>query len=133
MKYKGEEIKNMKKSIKALVLILIISTAFTSCTSDETPTPTPIDFREAAEGTFQRYKLPLQLTFVRDTSSAGNMVVLDYETGDTAAIMFIIMETMEGFTYGFENDLTVGRYSEVDDMHTLVEPDGIEQYFLRIN
>ena len=125
----------MKKSIKALVALLIISTAFTSCTSDETPTPTPapIDFRDAAEGTFESDFAPIRLVFVKDPDSVGRMLVLDYETNEVNAVMFIIMETMEGFTYGFKDDVMLGRYNKVEDTHTLVEPDNTEWYFLRVN
>ena len=125
----------MKKSIKALVALLIISTAFTSCTSDETstPTPAPIDIRDAAEGTFQSDFAPIRLVFVKDQDSVGQMLLLDYETNEVNAVMFIIMETMEGFTYGFKDDVMLGRYNKVEDTHTLVEPDNTEWYFLRVN
>ena len=125
----------MKKSIKALVALLIISTAFTSCTSDETstPTPAPIDIRDAAEGTFQSDFAPIRLVFEKSQDSIGQMLLLDYETNEVNAVMFIIMETMDGFTYGFKNDVMVGRYNKVEDTHTLVEPDNTEWYFLRVN
>ena len=125
----------MKKSIKALVALLIISTAFTSCTSDETPTPTPapIDFRDAAEGTFESDFAPIRLVFVKDPDSVGRMLVLDYETNEINAVMFIIMETRNGFTYGFENDVMTGRYNKIEDTHTLVEPNNTEWFFLRVN
>ena len=125
----------MKKSIKALVALLITSTAFTSCTSDETPTPTPtpIDIRDAAEGTFESDFAPIRLVFVKDQDSVGQMLLLDYETNEVNAVMFIIMETMEGFTYGFKDDVMLGRYNKVEDTHTLVEPDNTEWYFLRVN
>ena len=125
----------MKKSIKALVALLIISTAFTSCTSENnsTPTPAPIDIRDAAEGTFQSDFAPIRLVFVKDQDSVGQMLLLDYETNEVNAVMFIIMETMEGFTYGFKDDVMLGRYNKVEDTHTLVEPDNTEWYFLRVN
>ena len=125
----------MKKSIKALVALLIISTAFTSCTSDgtSTPTPAPIDIRDAAEGTFQSDFAPIRLVFEKSQDSIGQMLLLDYETNEVNAVMFIIMETMDGFTYGFKNDVMVGRYNKVEDTHTLVEPDNTEWYFLRVN
>ena len=125
----------MKKSIKALVALLIISTAFTSCTSDETstPTPAPIDIRDAAEGTFQSDFAPIRLVFVKDQDSVGQMLLLDYETNEVNAVMFIIMETRNGFTYGFENDVMTGRYNKIEDTHTLVEPDNTEWFFLRVN
>ena len=125
----------MKKSIKALVALLIISTAFTSCTSENnsTPTPAPIDIRDAAEGTFQSDFAPIRLVFEKSQDSIGQMLLLDYETNEVNAVMFIIMETMDGFTYGFKNDAMVGRYNKVEDTHTLVEPDNTEWYFLRVN
>tara|TARA_R110001606_G_scaffold363883_1_gene518160 strand:+ start:241 stop:618 length:378 start_codon:yes stop_codon:yes gene_type:complete len=125
----------MKKSIKALVALLIISTAFTSCTSDETstPTPAPIDIRDAAEGTFQSDFAPIRLVFEKSQDSIGQMLLLDYETNEVNAVMFIIMETMDGFTYGFKDDVMLGRYNKVEDTHTLVEPDNTEWYFLRVN
>ena len=125
----------MKKSIKALVALLIISTAFTSCTSDETstPTPAPIDIRDAAEGTFQSDFAPIRLVFEKSQDSIGQMLLLDYETNEVNAVMFIIMETREGFTYGFKDDVMLGRYNKVEDTHTLVEPDNTEWYFLRVN
>ena len=125
----------MKKSIKALVALLIISTAFTSCTSDETPTPTPapIDIRDVAEGTFESDFAPIRLVFVKDPDSVGRMLVLDYETNEVNAVMFIIMETRNGFTYGFENDVMTGRYNKIEDTHTLVEPNNTEWFFLRVN
>ena len=125
----------MKKSIKALVALLIISTAFTSCTSENnsTPTPAPIDIRDAAEGTFQSDFAPIRLVFVKDQDSVGQMLLLDYETNEVNAVMFIIMETREGFTYGFKDDVMLGRYNKVEDTHTLVEPDNTEWYFLRVN
>ena len=125
----------MKKSIKALVALLIISTAFTSCTSENnsTPTPAPIDIRDAAEGTFQSDFAPIRLVFVKDQDSVGQMLLLDYETNEVNAVMFIIMETREGFTYGFKDDVMLGRYDKVEDTHTLVEPDNTEWYFLRVN
>ena len=125
----------MKKSIKALVALLIISTAFTSCTSENnsTPTPAPIDIRDAAEGTFQSDFAPIRLVFVKDQDSVGQMLLLDYETNEVNAVMFIIMETRNGFTYGFENDVMTGRYNKIEDTHTLVEPDNTEWFFLRVN
>mgnify|MGYP003644698713 FL=1 len=125
----------MKKSIKALVALLIISTAFTSCTSENnsTPTPAPIDIRDAAEGTFQSDFAPIRLVFEKSQDSIGQMLLLDYETNEVNAVMFIIMETMEGFTYGFKDDVMLGRYNKVEDTHTLVEPDNTEWYFLRVN
>ena len=125
----------MKKSIKALVALLIISTAFTSCTSENnsTPTPAPIDIRDAAEGTFQSDFAPIRLVFEKSQDSIGQMLLLDYETNEVNAVMFIIMETREGFTYGFKDDVMLGRYNKVEDTHTLVEPDNTEWYFLRVN
>tara|TARA_R110002126_G_scaffold289215_1_gene443807 strand:- start:3348 stop:3725 length:378 start_codon:yes stop_codon:yes gene_type:complete len=125
----------MKKSIKALVALLIISTAFTSCTSENnsTPTPAPIDIRDAAEGTFQSDFAPIRLVFEKSQDSIGQMLLLDYETNEVNAVMFIIMETMDGFTYGFKDDVMLGRYNKVEDTHTLVEPDNTEWYFLRVN
>tara|TARA_R110000744_G_scaffold318281_1_gene424757 strand:- start:79 stop:456 length:378 start_codon:yes stop_codon:yes gene_type:complete len=125
----------MKKSIKALVALLIISIAFTSCTSDETstPTPTPIDIRDAAEGIFQSDFAPIRFVFEKSQDSVGKMLVLDYESNEVNAVMFIIMETRDGFTYGFEDDVLVGRYDKNEDMHTLIEPDNTEWYFLRVD
>ena len=126
----------MKKSIKALVLLAIISAAFTSC-KEETPTPvfspTPIDIRDAAEGTFESDFAPIRLVFEKSQDSIGQMLLLDYETNEVNAVMFIIMETMNGFTYGFKDDVMLGRYDKVEDTHTLVEPDNTEWYFLRVN
>ena len=124
----------MKKSIKALVLLAIISAAFTSCKEEtSTPTPAPIDIRDAAEGTFESDFAPIRLVFEKSQDSIGQMLVLDYETNEVNAVMFIIMETMEGFTYGFKDDVMLGRYDKVEDTHTLVEPDNTEWYFLRVN
>ena len=124
----------MKKSIKALVLLAIISAAFTSCKEEtSTPTPAPIDIRDAAEGIFQSDFAPIRLVFEKSQDSIGQMLVLDYETNEVNAVMFIIMETMEGFTYGFKDDVMLGRYDKVEDTHTLVEPDNTEWYFLRVN
>ena len=61
------------------------------------------------------------------------MLLLDYETNEVNAVMFIIMETMDGFTYGFKNDKMVGRYDKNEDTHTLIEPDTTEWLFLRDN
>ena len=124
----------MKKSIKALVLLAIISAAFTSCKEEtSTPTPAPIDIRDAAEGSFQSDFAPIRLVFEKSQDSIGQMLLLDYETNEVNAVMFIIMETMEGFTYGFKDDVMLGRYDKVEDTHTLVEPDNTEWYFLRVN
>ena len=124
----------MKKSIKALVLLAIISAAFTSCKEEtSTPTPAPIDIRDAAEGTFESDFAPIRLVFEKSQDSIGQMLLLDYETNEVNAVMFIIMETMEGFTYGFKDDVMLGRYDKVEDTHTLVEPDNTEWYFLRVN
>ena len=124
----------MKKSIKALVLLAIISAAFTSCKEEtSTPTPAPIDIRDAAEGTFQSDFAPITFVFEKSQDSIGQMLVLDYETNEVNAVMFIIMETMDGFTYGFKDDVMLGRYDKVEDTHTLVEPDNTEWYFLRVN
>ena len=124
----------MKKSIKALVLLAIISAAFTSCKEEtSTPTPAPIDIRDAAEGIFQSDFAPIRLVFEKSQDSIGQMLVLDYETNEVNAVMFIIMETRNGFTYGFKDDVMLGRYDKVEDTHTLVEPDNTEWYFLRVN
>ena len=124
----------MKKSIKALVLLAIISAAFTSCKEEtSTPTPAPIDIRDAAEGTFESDFAPIRLVFEKSQDSIGQMLVLDYETNEVNAVMFIIMETRNGFTYGFKDDVMLGRYDKVEDTHTLVEPDNTEWYFLRVN
>lgn len=126
----------MKQTIKTIVALLIIGMSFTACTKDESPTPapTPIDIRDAAEGTFQ-WDSPfnLALVFVKDPDSVGNMLVLDYESNEVNAVMFIIMETRDGFTYGFENDSIVGRYDKKEDTHTLTEPNGREYLLLREN
>ena len=124
----------MKKSIKALVILAIISAAFTSCKEEtSTPTPAPIDIRDAAEGIFQSDFAPIRLVFEKSQDSIGQMLVLDYETNEVNAVMFIIMETRNGFTYGFKDDVMLGRYDKVEDTHTLVEPDNTEWYFLRVN
>tara|TARA_R110001632_G_scaffold124828_2_gene237947 strand:- start:73 stop:450 length:378 start_codon:yes stop_codon:yes gene_type:complete len=125
----------MKNTIKTIAALLIIGMSFTACTKEESPTPTPapIDFRDAAEGSFKSDFAPITLVFVKDPDSVGKMLVLDYESNEVNAVMFIIMETRDGFTYGFEDDDLVGRYDKNEDTHTLTEPDGTEWLFLRAN
>ena len=125
----------MKKTIKTIAALLIIGMSFTACTKEESPTPTPapIDFRDAAEGSFKSDFAPITLVFEKSQDSIGQMLLLDYETNEVNAVMFIIMETMEGFTYGFKNDVMTGRYNKVKDTHTLIEPNNTEWNFLRLN
>ncbi len=124
----------MKNTFKTIAALLIIGMSFTACTKDESPTPTPpIDIRDAAEGSFKSDFAPITLVFVKDPYSVGKMLVLDYETKEVNAVMFIIMETRDGFTYGFENDSIVGRYDKKEDTHTLTEPNGREYLLLRVN
>ena len=124
----------MKQTIKTIVALLIIGMSFTACTKEESPTPTPpIDIRDAAEGSFKSDFAPITLVFEKSQDSIGQMLLLDYETNEVNAVMFIIMETMDGFTYGFKNDSMVGRYDKNEDTHTLTEPDGTEWFFLRAN
>ena len=126
----------MKKTFKTIAALLIIGMSFTACTKDEAPTPTPapIDIRDAAEGIFQitQGNDTVQFEFVKN-DSIGQMLILDPETNDVRATMFIIMETMDGFTYGLKDDIFTGRYDKNEDMHTLTEPQGEEWYFLRVN
>ena len=130
----------MKNTIKTIAALLIIGMSFTACTKEEVQ-PSPIsfpyppshhDFRDAAEGTFQ-WDSPFNLAFVfvKDLDSVGKMLVLDYESNEVTAVMFIIMETRDGFTYGFENDSAVGRYDKNEDTHTIT--DGREFLLLRVN
>tara|TARA_R110001632_G_scaffold70241_2_gene163715 strand:+ start:7787 stop:8167 length:381 start_codon:yes stop_codon:yes gene_type:complete len=125
----------MKNTFKTLLTLLVLSTLFTSCTQESTPTPTPatIDIRDAAEGTFQSDFAPIRLVFVKDPDSVGQMLVLDYQTNEVNAVMFIIKETRDGFTYGFENDVMTGRYNKIEDTHTLLEPNGTEWFFPRLD
>lgn len=124
----------MKQTIKTIAALLIIGMSFTACTKEESPTPTPpIDIRDAAEGSFKSDFAPITLVFEKSQDSIGQMLLLDYETNEVNAVMFIIMETMDGFTYGFKNDAMVGRYDKNEDKHTLIEPDGTEWFFLRDN
>ena len=124
----------MKQTIKTIAALLIIGMSFTACTKDESPTPTPpIDIRDAAEGSFKSDFAPITLVFEKSQDSIGQMLLLDYQTNEVNAVMFIIMETMDGFTYGFKNDAMVGRYDKNEDTHTLTEPDGTEWFFLRDN
>lgn len=123
----------MKNTFKTIAALLIIGMSFTACTKDESPTPTPpIDIRDAAEGSFKSDFAPITLVFEKSQDSIGQMLLLDYETNEVNAVMFIIMETMDGFTYGFKNDAMVGRYDKNEDKHTLIEPDGTEWLFLRV-
>ena len=123
----------MKNTFKTIVALLIIGMSFTACTKDESPTPAPIDIRDAAEGSFKSDFAPITLVFAKDPDSVGKMLVLDYESNEVNAVMFIIMETRDGFTYGFEDDDFVGRYDKNEDTHTLIEPDGTEWFFPRDN
>ena len=123
----------MKQTIKTIAALLIIGMSFTACTKEESPTPAPIDFRDAAEGTFQSDWAPIKFVFEKSQDSVGKMLLLDYESNEVNAVMFIIMETRDGFTYGFEDDAEVGRYDKNEDTHTLTEPDGTEWLFLRAN
>ena len=124
----------MKQTIKTIAALLIIGMSFTACTKEESPTPTPpIDIRDAAEGSFKSDFAPITLVFEKSQDSIGQMLLLDYQTNEVNAVMFIIMETMDGFTYGFKNDAMVGRYDKNEDTHTLTEPDGTEWFFLRDN
>ena len=123
----------MKQTIKTIAALLIIGMSFTACTKDESPTPAPIDIRDAAEGTFQSDFAPIKFVFEKSQDSIGQMLLLDYESNEVNAVMFIIMETMDGFTYGFKDDVMLGRYDKNEDTHTLTEPDGTEWLFLRAN
>ena len=123
----------MKQTIKTIAALLIIGMSFTACTKEESPTPAPIDIRDAAEGTFKSDFAPITFVFEKSQDSIGQMLLLDYESNEVNAVMFIIMETMDGFTYGFKDDVMLGRYNKVEDTHTLVEPDNTEWYFLRVN
>ena len=123
----------MKQTIKTIAALLIIGMSFTACTKDESPTPAPIDIRDAAEGTFKSDFAPITFVFEKSQDSIGQMLLLDYQTNEINAVMFIIMETMDGFTYGFKDDVMVGRYDKNEDTHTLTEPDGTEWFFLRAN
>ena len=123
----------MKNTFKTIAALLIIGMSFTACTKHESPTPTPapIDIRDAAEGTFKSDFAPITFVFEKSQDSIGQMLLLDYESNEVNAVMFIIMETMDGFTYGFKDDAIVGRYDKNEDTHTLTEPDGTEWFFLR--
>ena len=125
----------MKNTFKTIAALLIIGMSFTACTKDESPTltPAPIDFRDAAEGTFKSDFAPITFVFEKSQDSIGQMLLLDYESNEVNAVMFIIMETMDGFTYGFKDEVMVGRYDKNEDTHTLTEPDGTEWLFLRAN
>ena len=125
----------MKQTIKTIAALLIIGMSFTACTKDESPTPTPapIDIRDAAEGSFKSDFVNITLVFEKSQDSIGQMLLLDYQTNEINAVMFIIMETRDGFTYGFKDDDFVGRYDKNEDTHTLIEPDGTEWFFLRDN
>ena len=124
----------MKNTIKTIAALLIIGMSFTACTKEESPTPTPpIDIRDAAEGTFESDIAPIKFVFEKSQDSIGQMLLLDYESNEVNAVMFIIMETMDGFTYGIKDDVIVGRYDKNEDTHTLTEPDGTEWLFLRAN
>ena len=123
----------MKQTIKTIAALLIIGMSFTACTKEESPAPAPIDIRDAAEGTFKSDFAPITFVFEKSQDSIGQMLLLDYQTNEINAVMFIIMETMDGFTYGFKDDVMVGRYDKNEDTHTLTEPDGTEWLFLRAN
>ena len=101
----------MKNTFKTLLTLLVLSTLFTSCTHSQRLAP--FDIRDAAEGTFQGDIAPIKFVFVKDPDSVGQMLVLDYETGYTIAVMFIITETRDGFTYGFEDYVTTGSYNKI--------------------
>ena len=122
----------MKKTIKTIAALLIIGMSFTACTKDESPTPAPIDIRDAAEGSFKLDFVNITFVFVKDPYSVGKMLL--QSGGDRPdKVIFIIMETRDGFTYGFEDDDFVGRYDKNEDTHTLSDPNGREFLLLRTN
>ncbi len=127
----------MKNTIKTLLTLLVLSTLFTSC-KESVPEidfgdEETVDARDAAEGTFQSDFAPIRLVFIKDQDSAGQMLLLDYDTKEVNAVLFNIVETAYGFTYGFKNDAMTGRYSKIEDTHTLVEPNNTEWFFSRID
>ena len=128
----------MKKSIKALVLLAIISAAFTSCKEEtSTPTPTPIDIRDVAEGIFQATQGndTIQFEFVKNDSIQDQMEILDVgERQGIVASILDIVETEEGFEYTITEDDATGSYSKATDAHTIVIPNEDNDWvFERVN
>jgi hypothetical protein len=125
----------MTNTFKTLLTLLVLSTLFTSC-KESAPQIDFVDEREdirdAAEGTFLSDFAPINLVFVKDPDSVGQMLVLDYETSYVNGVMFDITETRDGFTYRFKNDVMTGRYNKIEDTHILVEINGTEWFFSRV-
>tara|TARA_R110000796_G_scaffold3329_1_gene13111 strand:+ start:238 stop:636 length:399 start_codon:yes stop_codon:yes gene_type:complete len=132
----------MKRSIKALILLAIISAAFTSC-KEETSTPTTlveIDIRDAAVGIFEATQGTdtIQFEFVKHDSIQDQMEVLDVVEGDGRQGLLVnilgIVETVDGFEYTLDEDNATGTYSKVTDAHTLVIPNEDQDWvFNRVN
>jgi len=116
----------MKRTIKVLSALLILGTAFTSCTKDEaqtTPEPTPIpvlelDIRDSAVGIFtaEFERESITFRFVKDTVGDG-MYVLDLDSNMPLADIVDIEESEAGFTYYLDEDNITGEFNIEDDRH----------------
>ena len=133
----------MKKSIKALVLLAIISAAFTSCkeeTPTPTPTPAPIDIRDAAVGVFEATLDgdTIQFEFVKHDSIQDRMEILEVaERGGRQGLVVNILdivETVDGFEYILNEDDATGNYNKATDAHTIIIPSEDQDWvFNRVN
>ena len=127
---------------KVLVTLLTIGVAFTSCTTDETPTPAPtpiveVDIRDAAEGIFQAELdgETIQFKFLKNDSIQDQMILQEVEDGvegDEGADIINIVETENGFNYELDEDEITGTYNKNTDIHTLTIQD-IEEFVVVFN
>jgi hypothetical protein len=134
----------MKQTIKTIVALLIIGTAFTACTKDETTTPvedtSSVDILDLAAGSYVyvelRDSVAIDSNFINfEVAPAGyEMLVLDGITNEVVDTLINI----EGTSFGFvctvaSNSTLIGTYEVVEDQFTFVQqPDSTGIVYTRV-
>ncbi len=124
---------------KVLVLLTIISVAFTSCEKDETldtPPVVEVDIRDQAVGLFETSLdgEVVQFNFLKNDNIQDQMILQNVEDEDETVTILNIVETENGFKYDLDEDDFTGTYYKAEDTHILrIIEIGFALRFTRVN